>query len=65
MNSEHRFHAGSWTTRGGEASVRCSVFIGKTEVSAPNLQPLGTDVFHSEEFDLEVIPHGVFKMFKL
>lgn len=49
----------------GEASVRCSVFIGKTEVSAPNLQPLGTDVSHNEEFDLEVIPHGVFKMFKL
>lgn len=49
----------------GEASVRCSVFIGKTEVSAPNLQPLGTDVFHNEEFDLEVTPHGVFKMFKL
>lgn len=45
--------------------MRCSVFIGKTEVSAPNLQPLGTDVLHSEEFDLEVIPHGVFKMFKL
>lgn len=49
----------------GEASVRCSVFIGKTEVSAPNLQPLGTDVLHNEEFDLEVTPHGVFKMFKL
>lgn len=33
------------------------MFIGKTEVSSPNLQPLGIDVLHNDEFDLEDLLH--------